>query len=191
VGGREVDERSQAWYGAMRAGDERAFEALFHAHYAPLCRFLREYLRSPAVIEELVQDLFLRLWRDRARLPVRGSVRAYLYVSARNSALNHLRHERFVRRLQSRWAAGDREPSLEPGARTPEGEAAAHELAGAIRSAIQSLPERARLAATLRWEHQLSYAEIAEIMEISVKGVENQLGRIMKALRPALEPFHS
>ncbi len=189
MGSRSADDPSDAWYQAMRAGDERAFEALFHAQYAPLCRFVREYVRAPDVAEELVQDLFLRLWRDRGRQPVRGSVRSYLYVAARNAALNHIRHEGFVRRLQRRWQAGEREPALVPAARTPEGDAADRELADAIQAAIRALPERARLAATLRWEHQLSYAEIAEIMEISVKGVENQLGRIVKALRPALEPF--
>lgn len=184
-------DRSDAWYRAMQAGDERAFESLFHAHYAPLCRFLREYIRAPDVAEELVQDLFLRLWRDRERLPVRGSVRSYLYVAARNAALNHLRHDRLDVGFRKRWLAGDREPSRAPRSSTPEEETASSELAAAIRSAIQSLPERARLAATLRWEHQLGYAEIAEIMGISVKGVENQLGRIMKALRGTLAPFHN
>ncbi len=178
----------RAWYDAMCAGDERAFESLFRTHYTPLCRFLVHYL-DPSVAEEIAQDLFLRLWRDRGQAPVRGSVRAYLYVAARNAALNHLRHQR----IHDRWRlrahpAPDAPPAAVPA--TPEDDAAAGELAQAVAAALRDLPERGRLAATLRWQHQLSYAEIAEVMEISVKGVENQLNRIGKVLRERLAAFH-
>ncbi len=176
----------RAWYDAMCAGDERAFESLFHAYYAPLCRFLVAYVEPPAA-EEIAQDLFLRLWRDRARAPVRGSIRAYLYVAGRNAALNQLRHARIHERWRGR--AGDR-PA--PGTtRTPEDEVVSEELADAVAAALAELPERARLAATLRWQHQLSYAEIAAVMEISVKGVENQLSRVARALRERLAAFHA
>ena len=180
---------TDAWYRALRAGDERAFEALFRAHYDPLCRFVREYVRAPEVAEDVVQGLFVRLWRDHRKHEIRGSVRAYLYVAARNAALNHIRHERLAHLLSRRWQAAPVDAPLPAAPRTPEEELASGEASAAVRAAIDDLPERARLAATLRWEHQLSYAEIADVMGISVKGVENQLGRIMKSLRASLAAY--
>src|SRR5690606_15897377 len=58
--------------------------------YAPLCAFARGFVRSPQAAEELVEDLFLKLWTDRERLDVRGSVASYLYVAVRHRAMNHL-----------------------------------------------------------------------------------------------------
>lgn len=113
----------RAWYDAMCAGDERAFESLFRAYYTPLCRFLVHYL-EPSVAEEIAQDLFLRLWRDRGQAPVRGSVRAYLYVAGRNAALNHLRHQRIHdrwRQHQRRLAVPFRETGVRAGVRTRHG----------------------------------------------------------------------
>lgn len=182
---------TDAWYRAMRGGDERAFESLFHAHYDGLCRFVREYVREADVAEELVQDLFVRLWRDRERLQVRGSVRAYLFVAARNAATNHVRRQRFRSLLARRWQAAPQDAPVAAAPRTPEQELLSGEAGAAVRAAIEALPERARLAATLRWEHQLSYAEIADVMEITVKGVENQLGRIAKTLRGALQAYRA
>src|SRR5689334_8256180 len=80
-----------------------AFDALFRAHYAALCRFVLPFVRSRAVAEELVQDLFFALWQR----PDQGSApeinRSYLYTAARNRAISYLRHER----LQERWVAGE------------------------------------------------------------------------------------
>jgi len=177
---------TDALYRAMRGGDECALESLFHAHYDGLCRFVLAYVREPDVAEELVQDLFVRLWRDRERLQVRGSVRAYLYAAARNAASNHMRHQRMKAFLSRQWLAAPGDAPVAAPPRTPEEELISGEVGKAVRAAIEALPERARLTATLRWQHQLSYAEIAEVMGITVKGVENQLGRIARTLRGAL-----
>ena len=86
----------------IRAGDESACEALYRAYRTPLWRFAYSYVRSPEVAEELVQDVFLALWRNRAEAGTRGSIRTWLYAAIRNQALNHLRHERIVTRLDER-----------------------------------------------------------------------------------------
>jgi RNA polymerase sigma-70 factor, ECF subfamily len=176
------------WVEKVRNGDHDAFQAMFCSYYAPLVSFVNGYLRSQALAEEVVQEVFLQVWKNRERWVVRDSPRAYLYGAARNHALDQLRR----RRVAERWRTHTLQTpdALDPKAPgTPETELEDAELGEAIDRAIASLPERARMAATLRWRHQLSYAEIAEAMGITAKGVENQLGRVAKTLRTLLSSF--
>jgi RNA polymerase sigma-70 factor (ECF subfamily) len=180
------DDDEATWAPRIRAGDVRAFEALFRAYHARLVTFVEGYLHSREAAEEVVQDVFLKIWNGREGWEVRGSVRGYLYASARNTALNTARRRRLETRGLERLGAG-------PGgvvAPLPERGALerleSEETAAQVRRAIDHLPERSRQVVRLRWEHGLRYAEIAEIMGISVKGVENQLSRAMKTLRASL-----
>ena len=168
----------------VRAGDESAFESLFRAHYAALCDYADSIVASRAVAEELVQNVFLAVWAQRERWAPRESERAYLYGAVRNQALNHLEH----RRVERRWReAAAREAVADVSAATLAPDPAeAEEMTARVREAIAQLPERARQVVVLRWQHQLRYAEIAAALGISVKGVEVQLARAMRALRERL-----
>jgi RNA polymerase sigma-70 factor (ECF subfamily) len=166
----------------IRAGDVRAFEELFRAHYESLCRFAYRYLLDTALVEDLVQDLFAHLWADRARLELRGSVRAYLFAAVRNRALN-VRKRQLV---EHDWARDEALPdvrALHRAPAPPDHVLDAGERESQLRSAIESLPERCRLVMQLRWQEQLSHAEIAAVMGISLKGVEAQLARGLQSLR--------
>ena len=170
---------------AVRAGDEHAFERVFRGHYGSLCAFAITFVRSPETAEEIVQNVFLNIWMNRERWQVRGSLRAYLFGAVRNQALNHLKRGR----LERAWAeSAATEGVLELHGSTPDPAMAVEgeEMEDAVRGAIDRLPPRARMAVQLRWEGELKYAEIAEVMGISVKGVENQLSRAMEALRRLL-----
>ncbi len=179
----------------IRAGDRAAFGVLFHQHFAPLCGFVKSYVGERVVAEELVQDLFCALWHRRADWQPVGRVRHYLLVAARNRALKYFRDREVVERHARRWtgaaAAGDAPPAMGAGATCPDREAELAELADACRRAVHALPERRRLIVTLRWEHQMTYAEIAHALGISVKGVEVQLSRAFKALRRQLAQFRA
>lgn len=170
----------------VRAGDERAFEQIFRSHYGSLCGFANTFVHSPETTEEIVQTVFLNIWVNRQRWEVHGTPRAYLFGAVRNQALNH------VKRGQSErsWAASavSDEGVLELHGSVPEAAVSVEteELAAAVRRAIDNLPPRARMAVQLRWEGQLKHAEIAEVMGISVKGVENHLSGAMEALRRLL-----
>jgi RNA polymerase sigma-70 factor (ECF subfamily) len=188
---RESLEAEATLLARVRVGDQRAFESIFRRYYAAIVAFANRYVDDRPLAEELVQDLFTQLWVDRARWEVKGSVASYLFAAARNRALNHRKR----RALERDWsdsesvAAQDDAVDLEWAGRFPVDphtllESA--ELQGQLDRAIAALPERCRLVMHLRWREQLSYAEIAEVMAISVKGVENQLGRGLKALRELL-----
>jgi RNA polymerase sigma-70 factor (ECF subfamily) len=175
----------------IRAGDERAFEALFRTHADALCRLAYYYLQSTALAEEVVQDVLLRVWERRMTLPVRDSLRAYLHAAVRNRALDSMRAARSAARTQAGDCAAN-EPSPvgmgEP-ARSPLEDLERRELAVALRNATSRLPERCRLVFMLRWESHLSYAEIAELLHISVKAVERLRQRGLERLAKSLRGF--
>ena len=183
----------------LRAGDEAACEALYLAHHAALWRFAYGYVRSSAIAEELVQEAFLALWRGRADQELRVGVRAWLYGSVRNLALNHLRHERVVARLTPRTAdhatstrsavvfSGD--GAIGMGGPAPDAQAVAEadELEAAVTRALAALPERRRQAMTLRWRHELSAAEIARVLGTTPESVRVLLTRARQELAALLE----
>ena len=170
----------------IRLGDADAFESLFHAYYPALCDFVWSYVRSRDVAEELVQSVFLWIWEHHATWEPTGGVRAYLFAACRNQALGVLKHERVVSRI-ARRAIQEGIPLGIAGARLgPDEELQAAQLADAFRAAIDLLPERRRLAVILRWQQQMSHAEIARVMGISVKTVEVQLGRALVFFRKRL-----
>ncbi len=195
-----------AWVERIRAGDSGAFELLFRTYYVPLRDFLTTYLGARDAAEEVVQDVFAQVWEQRARWEVRESARRYLFGAARNRAFNVMRHRRIVRRWAVRALGvgsgdGGRHP-IADGAEVvgpvpglgQEGIAAdawlaTNELAHAAQRAIAALPERCRQAYTLRLHHDLTRAEIAKVMGISVKAVEFHLMRALKAMRGALAEY--
>lgn len=174
---------SKELFDRLRQGDEKAYDALFRDWYPSLVRASESIVQSRAVAEEIVQDVLLELWRRRESLAGNSSPQAYLFQSARNRSLNHVRHERVVRQG-------------EPYARRPDAaEPTAHahvvedEMQLAVRQAIAGLPERCREIFELSRTHGLKYIEIAETLEISVKTVEAQMGKALRILREALSPW--
>ncbi len=170
----------------IRLGDSAAFEVLFRTYFRVLYHLIYDVVRSRAVAEEMLQDLFASLWERRAVWDVRGPLKSYLYRAARNRALSHVRHER----IEQRWqAAAVREMSVPASGPVAEAAVADEEFGAALARAVDRLPRRAREAYILRWQHHLPYAEIAQIMGISVKAVEQRVSQALKTLRAALHDF--
>lgn len=172
------------WTLAVSDGDAAAFEALFHAFYDRLCDYAETYVRSSHTAEEIVDDVFLALWARRDRLRLERSVAGYLYVAVRNRALSHLRRSsterQFAEREETRWRQ-DR-----PERNDVEESVRSRELFALAERAIADLPPRVRETYLLFYRHGRSYAEIADMMGVSVRTVENQLARSLKRLWLAL-----
>ena len=163
------------WIQPLRQGDTAAFEALFRAFAPGLCTFVARYVDSRAVAEDLVQDLFVTLWRKREQIAIEGTVDLYLFGAARNRALNYLRHQKVEERF--RTTVLERSDShLE----LREGEIL--ELLE-VQEAIDTLPARCRLIFSMHHQQGHTYAEIARSLGLSIKTVETQMGRALKALR--------
>ncbi len=167
----------------IRAGDISAFEELFRELHAPLCEVVDCYVRSQAVAEEIVQDLFFTVWIRRATLEAE-SMRGYLFRAARNRALHQVRHDSVVRRFGRLVDARPEVAGVATRASTSDEEA--EERLQQLRRAIDQLPPRARLALMLRIDHGMKDQQVAEAMGISVKGVEKLVATAKRLLREAL-----
>jgi RNA polymerase sigma-70 factor (ECF subfamily) len=150
------------------------------ARHMPRLRALAWRMLGDAEAEDVVQDVFLRLWeRPEAWDPAKGTLAAWLTRLAANAAIDRLR------RRHRRDEVG-LPPALPAEGPDPENEALRNDLAGRVRAAVQSLPERQRLALTLSHDLGHGNGEIAGIMGISVEAVESLLARARRTLRRRL-----
>ncbi|HEY9514259.1 MAG TPA: RNA polymerase sigma-70 factor [Gemmatimonadaceae bacterium] len=170
----------------LRAGDDRAFDQVFRRFATPLTRYATRIVSSDAVAQDIVMDVFMRLWRDRRTLPADTRLAAYLKVSVRNSCIDHLRHDRIEASVQEIAAASDWAPAMSASHPMPDEELERREAKEAIRHALTTLPPRMRLVLELRWLGEKSYREISSELGIQVKSVENSLTRAMHILRELL-----
>ncbi len=173
---------------ALKEGDEDAYEALFREYYQQLCQFAYRYVRSPEAAEEVVQEVLGALWLRRGEIAVRVSIKSYLYGAVRYRAFNLVARNK----VEATWLA----QALSNGAPALATERAADdqlildEQVAALGQAVQELPPKRRSVFVLRSTTQMSYAEIAEVLQTSVKNVEVQLRRATHSLRAAL-PQHA
>jgi RNA polymerase sigma-70 factor (ECF subfamily) len=164
----------------LRAGDDAAFDAIFRMYYAQLVGTVQGILTERALAEEIVQDVMLELWRRRASLSVKDSLKAYLFQASRNRALNHIRH----RRVEERAVAFMDTAATAPA--TAHSALVQREIDAAMREALAQLPERCREVFELSRVQGLKYAEIARVLDISVKTVEGQMSKALRVLRARL-----
>jgi len=186
-----VDPRAGAGDGELvrriRAGDERALEEVFRSYYPGMCSFVRRFVYAPDIAEELVQDVFFKLWAKRESLTDIDALRTYLFRAARNTALNHLRRKKLEHAWEEREAAGGEPATM--GA--TDDDAATDEVTRAVSAAIDKLPARCREIFLMSREGGLTYSEIANSLGISIKTVETQMGRALKSLRLSLARYRS
>ena len=161
-----------------------AFEAMYRFYFPRLAQFVLRYVKSPVIAEDLVQNVFLYIWRHQEKLRPQESLRAYLFTAAKNQAIDYLRG-----RQVRDFSEYDSVESLETQTNTPEENYLHEALERAFARAIQQLPERRRMIYLMHREDGLTYQEIAEVLSISVKTVETQMGRTLKFLRNYLSDF--
>jgi len=168
----------------IRAGEEGAFEQLFRRYYRELCVYASRIDRAGGSAEEIVQEVFFRIWMHRDRLLLTESLSGYLYAVTRNVSLNRLARSQ----TEDRWRAEAQVQALEPPGEGGSADVAVREteMALAIDRAITKLPPRCREAFLLRRQKHLSYLEIAQAMQTSPKTVEIQIGKALRLLRSSL-----
>ncbi len=171
----------RSWAEKVRAGDTDAFSALFHALYPSLCTIAARRVGSPEVAEDLVQEVFVRVWERRATLDPEQSVSRYLFRAVRNETLNYLKHRQVVSRTQDQVTVHGQLPG-------PEQELDYQQLSDAVQEAVEQLPDRCREIFLLSRQGEMTYREIAHLLGLSIKTVETQMGRALRSLRLALLP---
>ncbi len=174
-------ENERCWVELIRGGDEYAFELLFKEYYEDLTRFAWRYVKSKAVAEGLVQDIYSDIWEYREELVLEGSIRPYLYRVVKNHSLNYLKHQDVQRKYDPQWMKQKEVPMV-----IYEDKKREKQIQKAIERAVEELPARSRMTYKLHRHDGLTYLEIAEVMDVSVKTVESQMTRTLKKLREQL-----
>jgi len=164
--------------------DEAAFEQVFKTHYKNLHAYAFTILKDEDEAEEMVQQVFFKLWDRAEHLNFSGSVAAYLYRSVHNESLNYLKHQKVRFNHQMHVVH-----SMKNQADYSSGRMMTRELEDKFQAAMGDLPEQCRTIFQLSRFDEMKYREIADKLSISVKTVEAQMGKALKILRAKLIDF--
>lgn len=167
-------------------GDQNAFKEFYHKQFFKLYQFAFSYVHTKEPAEEIVNDVFLAMWQKRSELQRIENMAVFLYVCVKNACLNYLRRNAMPVPVSVDDLSVDHLQLVAD----PELVMMQKETQRLIREAIEQLPSRCRLVFKLIKEDGLSYKEVASILEISVKTVDNQLWLGLKKLALLLQEMH-
>lgn len=168
----------------IQSGNESAFEMIFRSYYQPLCRYAYSFLEDKEEAEEVVQSAFITIWEKRKSMDIQTSLKSYLYRMVRNACLNVIKHEKIKQQHVTHELA-----VTETTYESVTQKVYATELELKISEAMKTLPEQCRLVFQLSRFEELKYQEIADQLQISVKTVENHMGKALKIMREQLKEY--
>lgn len=168
----------------IRKGDILSFEELFRLSYQGMYSYAKTLVRSGEIAEEVVQDVFYNIWKNRETLRIVRNWQSYLYRSVYNNAMMSLRRTRKETILES-----DKFTELEGSTPDPSQVMEYREVSEMVTRTIGELPDRTREIFLLNREEGLRYNEIADRLSISVKTVEANMGKALRALREGLGKY--
>jgi RNA polymerase sigma-70 factor (ECF subfamily) len=160
------------------------FEEVFKTHFKSLHAYAWSLVKDELLAEDMVQQVFFKIWEKRELVQIQQSATAYLYRAVYNDCLNYLKHQK-VRSAYQQFVQtrGD-----------GQGHSAAqkiqlNELQWHLNKALNELPEQCRTIFQMSRYEELKYQEIADRLGISIKTVENQMGKALRLLREKLKDF--
>lgn len=156
---------------------------MFRLYFLRLAKYAYKYVRNSAIAQDLTQSVFLKIWELNGSWNPRGTIQSYLYTAVKNQCLNQLKHTK-VRdeweseessipkrsRIRMEWEHSDRESRLDR----------------AIKQALDTMPDKRREVFLLSRDEGLTYQEIADLLGITKKTVENHMGNALQHLREEL-----
>lgn len=167
----------------LSEGDEKAYRALFMRYYTKVHYFINGLLKSEAESEDLTQDVFVKVWINRAHFAEVNTFGAYLYVLAKNTVFNYIESKQ-IRRVNL-----EGKPFEEEDSRTPYEELIAKDLQLFVDMVVDSMPVQRQTVYRMSRESGLTNDEIAEKLHLAKKTVENHLNLALKELRNAMLLF--
>lgn len=165
------------FFNLLHKDADNAFKLMFESYYSYLCLVVYRMIPNKSLAEDLVQDVLYDIWRKRERLQINTSLKAYLRKATVNKTLNHIRDKKikFEEETEAIALKSHEVDILQ--------ELDARDLQKKINQAVESLPDRCRIVFSLSRFEEMSYKEIAENLDISVKTVENQMSKALRIMR--------
>jgi RNA polymerase sigma-70 factor, ECF subfamily len=180
----------------VKTGDESAFAYLVQKYRRPMVGFMYRMCHNPSTAEELAQEVFLRVYRSRTSYEPSAKFSTWLYRIATNLAVNHARDTRHERpentvRLDEPNQETGTTPDLADDSLSAEEQILKRERLAAIRSKVNALPERQRMAVVMHKYQQMDYRQIADVLKLSESATKSLLFRAYETLREQLKEFVS
>ncbi|RYY53037.1 MAG: RNA polymerase sigma-70 factor [Chitinophagaceae bacterium] len=173
--------------GELCAGSHKALKALYDGLGSQLYQFSFSIVHQREVAQEVVQDVFIQVWNNRHKLTPDGNFRLYLFVATRNTSISHLRKNN---RHRSFSLDEIKLPFLKIDM-DAEDRLVNNDLLHRVNLAINNLPQQCRLIFKMVKQDGFKYREVAELLELTPKTVENQVGIALKKLHAAFPPASS
>jgi RNA polymerase sigma-70 factor (ECF subfamily) len=167
----------------LQSDDQAVLKSLFQEHYLSVCKGIYRFVKDKSTTEDIAQDVFIKFWEKRKQLNITSSVVAYLHRMGTNEAISYLRRRKH---FESEEVI---EYSVPNNLVSGESEMLQSELQENVTDAINSLPPKCRAIFQLSRFEDLTYKEIAAKLDISVKTVENQMGKALRVLRGKLRGY--
>ena len=158
--------------------DVKEFEMLFKEYYSDLCNFALKFTKNPDASEEVVQEVFYKIWEKRSFISIKISIKSYLYISVRNKCLQQINHKKIIRVYEKHI---EKQKINSPV--NPHENLIYNETVEIFTEALNSLPEKCRTIFKLSRFEGLKYKEISEELKISIKTVEANISKALKTLR--------
>ncbi len=174
----------------IKKGDKRCFRILYRRFYSGLCQFACQYTGRPDIAEEIVQEIFMKLWEGRKRYKIEGSIKSYLYGSVRNGSLNYLNHLVLERKFSNETAARIHRAISYMQICQEDGSSILidKEFEKYLAEALESLPARCREIFLLNRKEGLSHSEIADKLGLSKNTIQKQMSIAIEKLCRKLLP---
>ncbi len=169
---------------AIRQGNERVFETVFRKYYQSLCNYACGILKDMDDAEEVVQSIFLKFWEQRESIEINVSLKSYLYRAVHNTCLNRLKHLK-IQEVHKLYVGNYYEENHDSATEMMD----KTDLESRISNALEKLPEQCRLIFKMSRFEELKYQEIADILGLSIKTIENQIGKALKIMRAELADY--
>jgi len=166
----------------LKEGNPKAFDQIFLAYYSKVRNFIAAIIKSEKDAEDISQDIFEKLWINRAAIDTQKSFNAYIYAIARNAAFNYLKHQNVCKAYVAENSCHDLDIS-------PEDMMYAKEIGLLIEMAVASMSEQQRRIYQLSRNKGFTNDEISALLNISKKTVENQLSIVIQKLRKLISAF--
>lgn len=170
---------------ALNKGDIKVFEEAYKLYFKPLHCYAYTMLKDELAAEEIVQNLFLKLWEKKEKIDIQTSVKAYLYKAVYFDSLNFIKHEKVKTTYQTQTAYVMKNTKAD----AATDKLYHRNLEERLRTAMNDLPEQCRTVFQLSRFEELKYREIASRLGISEKTVENHMGKALRLLRLKLVDF--
>ena len=163
---------------------EQAFEQVFKSNFKSLHAYAFTIIKDDIMAEEIVQNVFCRLWEKKEKLEIQTSLAAYLYRSVYHESLNYLKHLK-VRAAYNSYAYSKNKNEADHA----EKKILLADLENKLNNALSELPEQCRTIFQMSRFEELKYQEIADRLGLSIKTIENQMGKALRLLRLKLADF--